>query len=116
MLENLKKTLGIAKDDTDQDDLLNLFVQFAQKRLVGKVRNLCGGTVDPTKVQFDLEYIVFEVVISRYNRIGSEGLKNHSIEGEGLTFTDDDFAGFEKDIKDYANSLSNSQKGRVRFI
>ena len=43
-----------------------------------RLKVLLGG-VEP---ESDLEYIVIEVSIARYNRIGSEGLSTHTVEGE----------------------------------
>ena len=47
----------------------------------------------------ELEYIVTEVSIARFNRIGSEGLSGHTVEGEALTFKDNDFDQYADDIQ-----------------
>jgi hypothetical protein len=106
MLENIKLLVGITNND--RDDLFKLLISLATQRL----RRMLGGVEPPD----ELNYIIVEVVVARFNRIGSEGLSSHSVEGESLSFTDDDFAKFDDDIQDYLNSLSDSKSGKVRFI
>lgn len=57
-----------------------------------------------------------DVVIKRFNRIGSEGLASHTVEGESQVFAEDDFAEYEDDIQAYLDSLENATKGKVRFL
>ena len=100
--------LGIAEDDSDLDAKLNLIIGKTRSRL----KSLLGGIEPPT----DLEYIIFDVSLMRFNRIGSEGLASHTVEGESLTFNDNDFEGFESDIQAWLNSQKESTRGKVRFI
>jgi hypothetical protein len=106
MLENLKLLLGI--DSNDKDTLLKLIISSATARL----KTLLGGIEPPES----LNYIIVDVCIRRYNRIGSEGMNSHTVEGESMTFTDSDFAGFEGDIQAFLETQNNSAKGRVRFL
>lgn len=108
MLENLKLMLGIDIDNTDKDPLLKQLIALATARLKG----LLGGIEPPES----LDYIVLEVTIKRYNRIGSEGLSSHSVEGESLSFSNDDFAEFTEDVKAFLASQKEAKKGKVRFI
>lgn len=109
MLKNLKTLLGFTDDDANRDALLTLINDQATARLC-----LLLGGVD--ELPEKLEYIVTEVSVARFNRIGSEGMASHSIEGESLTFVDDDFAAFSEDIKAYLNAQTASKAGKVRFI
>lgn len=106
MLENLKKLLGI--EGTEADAVLKIIVANATARLA----MLLGGLEPPET----LEYIIIEVSIARYNRIGSEGLSSHSVEGESLNFVADDFAAFADDIQTYLDSQKEAKRGKVRFI
>ena len=106
MLENLKKFLGIS--DSDQDALLKLIVSNTTARLT-----LLLGGIEPPE---ELDHIILEVSIIRFNRIGSEGLSSHSVEGESLTYSDNDFAGYMDEIDAYLKSLEESKHGKVRFI
>lgn len=108
MLENLKIMLDIAADDTALDDKLRLIISNATTRL----KTLIGG-IDPPET---LDYIIFEVALVRFNKIGSEGFDSHSVEGENITFTNDDFKDFEKDIQAFLENQKETTRGKVRFI
>lgn len=108
MLENLKSMLGFDKEDTDIDEKLNLIILIATSRLKLKL-----GGIEPPQ---DLNHIILEVAIKRFNRIGSEGLTSHSVEGESLSFDDSDFDEFADEIQAFLNAQKDSTKGKVRFI
>ena len=108
MLNTIKGLLGFAADDTENDANLNKLISFAVARLKLKL-----GGIEPPE---EMDFIIVEVVIKRFNRIGSEGLSNHSFEGESLTFCDDDFEEFESDIQAFLDSQKETTRGKVRFI
>lgn len=108
MLNDLKLMLGISLDDTSLDDKLKLIISAVTARLT----MLLGGVEPPES----LDYIIREVSIIRFNKIGSEGLASHTVEGESLTFTDSDFSGFMNDIQAYLETQKSSARGRVRFL
>lgn len=100
--------LGMSEGDTTQNKKLTLLIDAAKNRL--RVR--LGG-IEPPEA---LSYIIVDVVIKRFNRIGSEGLASHTVEGESQVFAEDDFAEYEDDIQAYLDSLENATKGKVRFL
>ena len=108
MLNDIKLMLGIAADDADRDSLLKLIISSATARLA----TLLGGMEPPE----NLDYIITEVAIRRFNRIGSEGMESHTVEGESISFSDSDFAGFEDDIQAFLDTQKESARGRVRFL
>lgn len=108
MLENLKALLGIAAADTAQDERLQLILKAVKSRL----KILLGG-IDPPD---DLEYIILDVAAIRFNRLGSEGLSSHTVEGESLSFSANDFAGYTDDIQAYLDAQKEATKGKVRFL
>lgn len=108
MLENLKMMLGISADETDLDSKLKLILSNTTSRL----KLLLGG-IDPPA---EMDHIVLDVAIMRFNRIGSEGLSSHSVEGESLSFTENDFDGFTDEIQAWLNSQKENARGKVRFL
>ena len=106
MLNDLKLLLDIP--ETDLDSKLNLILDMTKKRL----KALLGGVEPPA----ELEYIIIEVAIIRFNRIGSEGVNSHSVEGESLSFTDSDFNAYSDDIQAWLDGQKEVKKGKVRFI
>ena len=109
MLETIKQLLGLS--GTGKDDLLSAVISLTESRL----KVLLGGAAT---IPDSLSYIVTEVSIRRFNRIGSEGLQSHSVEGETMTWPDDDFAPFDDDIQAYldAQEDAGTSRGRVRFL
>lgn len=106
MLEEIKIILGIA--DNALDSQLNIIIANTKARL----KMLLGGLGVPES----LNYVVTEVSVKRFNRIGSEGITSHTVEGESMSFTDDDFAEFAGDIQAYLDSVAAAKKGKVRFL
>ena len=108
MLDTIKRLLGFANDETDQDEVLQSIVQLTTARL----KALLGGIEPPA----ELEYIIIDISIRRFNRIGSEGVKVHTVEGESLQYEDNDFDAFADDIQAYLNLQKASKSGKVRFL
>lgn len=108
MLQDILNLLGLSSEDAETVERLRVIIASVQQRLL----LLIGGTEVPDK----LSYIVTEVSIARYNRIGSEGISSHSVEGESMTYIEDDFAPYKTDIEAYLTSISGGTKGVVRFL
>lgn len=105
MTNNAKKLVN----ESTVDERLKAITALVESRLCNKL-----GGLD--EVPEELAYIVDEVSIARFNRIGSEGLASHSIEGESMTWSDDDFAPYQDEITEWLMRQEGSTKGRVRFI
>ena len=108
MLKQLKVMLGIAAEETGLDEKLKLILNLVTARL----QMLLGGIEPPES----MEHIIVEVAIMRFNRIGSEGMTSHSVEGESNTFTDNDFSGFADEIQAFLDTQKDSKRGKVRFL
>ena len=106
MLEDVKALLGI--DSNDLDSKLTILIKLVNSRLKSRL-----GGID---VPEELEHIVTEVTIIRFNKIGSEGLETHTVEGESQHFGTNIFSEFEDEIQSYLNSISTTGKGKVNFL
>lgn len=107
MLSTIKTIIGIS--DSSQDTLLEALLDITSARLESRI----GADTVPEQ----LIPVVIEVVIARYNRIGSEGPTSHSVEGESMNWSnDDDFAPYEKDIQKWLSAQKGNKQGVVRFI
>lgn len=104
VIDDVKALLGIE----DEDNKLKVIITLTENRL----KALLGQKEVPS----ELEYIVTEVSIARFNRIGSEGLSGHSVEGEALTFKDNDFDQYADDIQTWRDAQSDQDIGRIRFL
>lgn len=108
MLDKIKDLLGITANETDKDTTLRTIVSLTTARL----KVLLGGVEPPE----ELDYIIIDVSIRRFNRIGSEGVTSHTVEGESMSFADNDFDVFADDIQAFLNLQKSSRIGKVRFI
>ena len=75
--------------------------------------------IKDTEIPLELEYIVDEATIRRFNRIGSEGMKSESVEGHSVTYIDEDeLAPYESAIVAYLEALlpDERKKGVVYFL
>ena len=104
VLSDVKLLLGLKTED----DKLDAIVRLTESRL--------KALLSVKTVPEELEYIVTEVAIKRFNRIGSEGVQSHSVEGESMSFNDDDFSSFSTEIQSWRDEQANQNKGRVRFL
>lgn len=111
MLDKLTLMLGLADLDERTRARLEQIIDIVSQRLC----ILINASIVPA----ELEYIVLEVSIARYNRIGSEGTKSHTVQGESLNWdTDDDFKPYLDDIQAWLDAQEDpsTTKGRLRFL
>lgn len=110
MLEKILILLGLNDPTEAMQDRVETIMELTEQRL----QLMLGQTIIPEA----LSYIVVEVTIARFNRIGSEGLTSHSVQSENMTWTDDDFKPYLNDIQAWldAQEDQSANRGRVRFI
>lgn len=65
--------------------------------------------INSTTVPDELDYIVDELAISRYNRIGSEGMTKESDNGYSVDYVADELANYAQDLTAYATKHSTAQ-------
>lgn len=107
-LENIKIVLGI--EDKLQDPVLDILISNVTSHLKG----LLGK-----EVPAGLNYIIEEITIRRYNRVGTEGMKSESVEGHKIDFYDlkDEFVPYLSIIDDYKDDEEiEPRRGKVMFI
>jgi len=98
VLSKVKLLLGI--EDNSLDTKLNLIIENVTDRL----KLLIGVSLYTDDIPEELTFIVTEVSVSRYNRLGSEGLSTHIVEGEHASFADTDFSPYKAEIQAYLDS------------
>lgn len=110
MLSDLILLLGLdeAELETTMEAKLNLIISGATARL----KLLLGGAEPPE----EMKHIILDVSAARFNRIGSEGLTGHTVEGESLSFTENDFEQFSDEIQAWLEQQKESSRGKLRFI
>ena len=65
--------------------------------------------INATEIPKELEFVLIELSVQRFNRIGSEGITSESIDGKSVSY-DDDFIGYKHYLDDYI-SRNSVRKG-----
>ena len=65
--------------------------------------------INATEMPIELEFVLIELSVQRFNRIGSEGIASESIDGKSVSY-DDDFTGYKHYLDDYI-SRNSVRKG-----
>ena len=108
LLTNLKLLLDLTDSDTELDIKLDLIIEQSKKKVLAYLPNV-------TLVPDELSYIVLELSVVRFNRIGNEGMTNYSQDGKPTT-QGDDMSNYEVDIKAWLSKQAGNDRGVVRFL
>nr|DAQ51527.1 MAG TPA: tail connector protein [Caudoviricetes sp.] len=90
--------------DDNQLELLETIVYLVES----KVLNRIGELEIPKK----LEFIVIELCVARFNRIGSEGLKSESVDGAVQTY-ENELEAYEPIFEKYMEKKDNTKRLRM---
>ena len=110
-LAKIKRRLGIAQDDTAENDLLADLVDDAESYFKTLTRSVEIGS----KYNFMIENVVYKL----YGRKGSEGVTSETVDGYSVTYQDWDnlFKPYMAILnKDFGLDGSQRQKGKVTFL
>jgi hypothetical protein len=99
LLNRIKVLLGI----TDNYELLNEVVEITKSKIL--------SYIDKTEMPLELEFVLIELAIQRYNRIGSEGITSETVDGKSVSY-EDDFETYKQYLDDYLskNKISKGFK------
>lgn len=110
-LAKIKRRLGIAQDDTAENDLLADLVDDAESYF----KTLTGSVEISSKYNFMIENVVYKL----YGRKGSEGVTSETVDGYSVTYQDWDnlFKPYMAILnKDFGLDGSQRRKGKVTFL
>ena len=88
IIEQVKTLLGISDDL--QDNLLSVIQMLTESHFKAYSKQ--------DNIPENLNYIIVEVMVKRFNRIGSEGMSSQTVEGLSMAFELDDFSEYDKVI------------------
>lgn len=98
VIEQVKTLLGISDDL--QDNLLKVIEKLTEshfKAYTGK-----------TDVPDELTFIIVEVIVKRFNRLGAEGMTSQGMEGLSMSFSLNDFEDYSEVFKRHYKSEFNA--------
>ena len=102
LLNRVKRILGI-EWDIDKDEILNEFIANSTQM----VNLYCGTDILPE----ELEFIVIENVIARFNRMGSEGYESENFDTISINYLENLLTPYYPYMDSYR---ANNKK--VRFL
>ena len=88
LLNRIKTLLGI----TDNDELIYEIIELTKSKIL--------NYINKEELPIELEFILVELSIQRYNRIGSEGISSESVDGKSVSY-EDDFENYKTYLDDY---------------
>ncbi|RTK54051.1 hypothetical protein DRJ72_08915 [Enterococcus faecalis] len=97
-------------DDTykkDKEKIIKIW-DITEKQLLAKLKT--------DEIPEKLDYIVPSIVVKRYNRLGFEGMEQHSQSEETISYNLDDFGEFQDEINDYLEEQGLIRKRKVSFL
>ena len=98
MLLNRIKTLLQIQDN---DELIYEIVEITKEKIL--------NYINEKELPKELEFILIELAIERFNKIGSEGIASESIDGKNVSY-DDSFENYKIYLDDYI-FRNNKNKG-----
>ncbi|APC44660.1 phage head-tail connector protein [Lactococcus petauri] len=90
-IKQIKTLLGIS--DNTQDELLETIESLVTSQL--------SVLIDRTEIPPELDFVITEVSIIRYNRRKNEGMTSYSQDGESISYADNDFKAYLDIISKY---------------
>lgn len=95
---------------------MQIVVDLTEQRLLNILPKQNGVKVK--EVPTELEYIVTNVSMARYARVGQEGMSGYSQDGLNMVFRKDDFDPYMSEINSFGDdgSEGGSSRGKVKMV
>lgn len=110
------ETVEILLEVKDDERVNALYARYAEMLLA----RLQKSDPDIASIPIELEYIVDELTIARFNRIGSEGMTSESMDGHSANYGDISsvvsLQVYEKAINAYLSPEKENTWGKARFL
>ena len=100
LLNRVETLLGVF----DNSNLVNEIIELTKEKIL--------NYINEDELPKELEFVLVELSIQRYNRIGSEGIASESVDGKSVSY-EDDFENYKQDLKNYMNKKNNSRGFRL---
>ena len=100
LLNRIKVLLGITNNDNEE--LLREIIEITEAKILNYINS--------SELPEQLEFVLVELSIKRFNRIGSEGFTSETVDGKTMSYEESEFEGYEKYLDDYI-CKNNINKG-----
>ena len=96
LLNRIKTLLGI----TDNDELIYEITELTKSKIL--------NYINQEELPKELEFILIEMTISRFNKIGSEGFSSESVDGRIMSY-ENDFENYKQYLDDYLFKIGQNK-------
>lgn len=103
-LDNIKTLIGLSVTDTSKDAILNI--------LITHVEDSVKSYLKLDEIPVGLIWTIEAMTVENYNRRGSEGISNESVEGVSYTYEDV----FSKYTRHFDVYLQSNTTNRLRML
>ena len=100
LLNRIKVLLGVSEND----DLVSEIIELTKEKIL--------NYINKTELPKELEFVLIELSIQRYNRIGSEGIASESVDGKSVSY-EDDFEAYKHYLDEYMTRNNTSRGFRL---
>lgn len=85
ILEKAQKLIFIDTEPSQSDmDLLNTVTSLVTEKVLSRIQ---ATLPEITETPLELNTVLVELIIIRFNRIGSEGMKKETVDGHSIEYT-----------------------------
>ncbi|WP_086045636.1 phage head-tail connector protein [Staphylococcus aureus] len=107
-LADVKKRIGLK--DEKKDEQLEEIIKSCESQLLSML------PIEVEQIPERFSYMIKEVAVKRYNRIGAEGMTSEAVDGRSNAYELNDFKEYEAIIDNYFNARTRTKKGRAVFF
>ena len=100
LLNRIKVLLGVSENDA----LVSEIIELTKEKIL--------NYINKTELPKELEFVLIELSIQRYNRIGSEGIASESVDGKSVSY-EDDFETYKHYLDEYMTRNNTSRGFRL---
>lgn len=106
MKSRVKTLLNISVADASKDMLIDTLINLSEQKLLPLLN-------DALTVPHELEFIVVEMTVNRFNKLGSEGITSESIADINKTYSNTNELA---EYMTYINKYNLASKSKFRFL
>lgn len=109
-LKRIKTLLGLELD-TDDEERVKYYIEQAKQAIMVYIRPYVDGDIFP----IELNYLVDQLALAKYNKFHNEGINSISEEGLSMVFNSNDLKDFLPDIQAWidATGKDDSTQGKA---
>lgn len=103
LLNRIKLLLGV--NDLESEELLIEVLELTTSKVLNYIKS--------DEIPVPLEFVVVELAIQRFNRIGSEGIETESVDGKQTKYVNDEFEAYKHYLDDYMSNNNQNRSWRL---